>query len=471
MDDHKRYAIVVGVSEYEDTIPPLPYARNDVSQLVSVLQKMPPFSRDRIYTLSNGTNQDDLPSLLPPTRANILHTLGYVCDTAAPDDVILLYFAGHGVEVSQTPYLLVSDTRMNVLHETAVSVITLNKMLEVAKVNCVVRIFDACRSAFGEGRGTVGQMTPGLESAVLKRATGWASFSSCSSGEAARESSEFDQGVFSYYLCQGLTGKAAHDGRITLEGLVEYVKISVGNWCDRQTIKQTPHFQSDISGLLELARTSSHSIVSTTPASSPFAQLCSGIEEHLSRTPDDTRRLSFTSQAEWNEVVSVVHETLKDRLGQLSDPAIAASILDGQPLMNLSTFYDHFRQSMKACGVSREFSKDVMAFKIDFRSQEVVVPTTTLCVAVVRFSFFYWIWYSHLCHQQQLQGMFSPHPQHTKGFFTLKPLAARDNLKVERVLTDLLGRVSEDIITWAQQLGGYVEARVEPLRKAGPVIE
>ena len=472
-NDQKRYAVIIGVSEYEEGIHPLPCAKEDAIRLQSILQEKPGFSTDRIYLLANDLDHETNEQNNSPTRANILHKLQYVCNAAGPEDVILLYFAGHGTEMSKKPYLLASDTKMDVLQKTAVDVNEINEMLEQANARCVIRIFDACRSPFGEGRSVLARMASGFEEAVLKAVTGWASFSSCSSGEVAHDLPEFDQGVFTYYLCQGLKGKASNtEGNVTLESLVDYVKTSVGNWCDRQTLRQTPHFQTDISGSLVFATSVPKPVESATFPNDPFAELRSGLEEHLSRSAGDTRRLTFTSQQELQEISSVVHECLKEQLARLSLPSLNIDLADGMPLQNVDqTNLNRLRKDMDSCGVRSEFTNTTVAFRINFQSEELLLPNTTLDVVVVQFKFFYWIWYCHVCPQQQLQGIFLPDPALTKGFFTFKPTAMRDKLKVDHNLSVMFSRVSSEIVLWATQLGGYVESRMEPLRKMGPVVE
>ena len=126
VNEHRRYAVLIGVSEYEEGVGNLPYARNDVVRLRSVLQTIPAFSSDRIYLLATGVDPGGNIPVVPPTRANILHRLKYVCDEAGPDDLIFIYFAGHGTELSETPYLLTADTKMDVLKDTAVTTVRLN---------------------------------------------------------------------------------------------------------------------------------------------------------------------------------------------------------------------------------------------------------------------------------------------------------------------------------------------------------
>jgi len=471
--EHKRFAVVVGVSNYDDDITELPYAKNDAYRLHSVLQESSGFDADRVYFLANGFDPAKNVDAMPPTRSNILQKLKYVCDTAGPEDLIMLYFAGHGAEISKSPYLMSSDTKMDVLSETALNVEQINTMIEKSGCQCVLRVFDACRSPFAYGRGVLGQMTDGLQSAVMKCATGWASLSSCSSGEVAHESGELNQGVFTYYLCEGISGKATnHEGDVTIEGLVDYVKTSVSNWCDRQTLRQTPHFQSDLSGSLVLATTCVDLEEEPSAVSSTFSELISGLEQHLSSTADDTRRLTFTSDEEWKQVTTASHQQLKTKVEELSHPAIRTTLGEMQPLQNCGNPpWQEFNNDLASSALQKEFTSKTAACKLQFRSSEVVIPTTTLHVAVVRFNFFYWLWYCHVCHPQQLQGKFKPDPSHTKGFFTFKSSGARDAEKIDRALGELLTRSSREVLTWAKQLREYVEARIDPLRKVGPIVE
>ena len=473
MAEHKRYAIVVGVSEYEADISPLPYAKNDAVRLASILTRHASFENVRTYLLANEPENPPGIVVSSPTRANILEKMDYVCREAGPDDLILVYFAGHGAEVSTVPYLLSCDTKMNILDKTALNVTEINDMLQKSEAKCILRFFDACRSPFAEARGGLGRMTAGFEEALSKTATGWASLCSCSSGEVAHESSEFSQGVFSYYLCEGLMGKAANkEAVITLESLVDYVKISVGNWCDRQTQKQTPHLQSDIAGTLVLTSLSRPTEKQEVAFANPFLELIAGLETHLASTAEDTRRLTFTSKEEYQAIADTLHARIVAKIEDLSHPALTTNVSAMHPLQILGApSWPEFHRDMVSCEVNGEFTDNTSATKIDFISMEVIVPKTTLHVALIRFKFFYWIWYCHICDSDQLQGRFKPDPPHTKGFFTLKPTAAHEVSKIDEALSELFTRASREIVSWANQLGNYVESRVGPLRKLGPIIE
>jgi hypothetical protein len=470
----KRYAIIVGVSKYDDEISDLPCAKNDAALLKqALLQKSSGFSEERVYLLANGFESKTPVQTEIPTRANIFQKISYVCDAAGPEDLIFLYFAGHGSEISKTAYLLASDTRMDVLSQTALKVDDLNDMLMKSKAKCVLRVFDACRSSSAQGRGPLGRMTEGLHQSVMKCATGWASFSSCSSGEFAYEDADLNQGVFTFYFCEGMSGKARNQqGAVTMESLVDYVKTSVSIWCDRQTLKQTPHFQTDLSGSLVLSTDVELPESKEIPTKGAFAELISGIDQHLSRTPSDTRRLTFTSDEEWRAFAKALHSQLKAKLAELAHPGLQAIIGDLQPLQNFGVPWPEFHRSMASCGLGEEFTSMTSAFRVEFIPREVVLPRTSLVVAVIQFTFFYWIWYYHSFAPGGSFGRaFTPSPDKAIGFFTLKPSGARDAIKTDKVLTEILSRASRDILTWAEQLGKYVEGRIGPLREMGPIVE
>jgi len=472
-ENHKRYAVVVGVSEYEDDISSLPFAKNDAVRISSILSQIASFGEDRVYLLANGTESSSSIHAIQPTRANILQKLKYICDAAGTDDLILFYFAGHGAEVSKSPYLLSCDTKMDVLNRTALNVEEINEMLESTKAQCIVKIFDACRSPFAEARGCLGRMAEGFEKAVLKCAKGWASFSSCSSGEIAHEWGELSQGVFSYYICEGLSGKACNNERnVTMEGLVEYVKTSVSNWCDRQTQKQTPHFQSDLSGTLVLAALSQPFVKNEIVSNSPFSELITGLEDYLGNTGTDIRRLTCTSEEENNLVVGMLHDSISTKLDELSHPAIKTKVSAPDRKLHYKDveLSQILAGEIESYGIRQQL-RNITTIVVDFVSAEVIVPETKLYVTLARLDYLYWIWYGHFCRGLMIQRGFKPDPPYTKGFFTLKPTAAHEKLKVDQILRELFVRSSRDFVIWAKQLREYIESQVNDLRKSGPMIE
>ena len=475
MSNGKRYAVVIGVSRYDDDqIANLPYAKNDALRVAQALVAAGEFKKDQVYLLANDvpTPHPDL-QCSDPTRGEIFKKLHYVADNAGPGDLILVFFAGHGVEVSKSPYLLSCDTMMDVLKETGVNVVEMNDVLEKSKATTVLRIFDSCRSPFGDTRTAMGGMTRGFEDALMHVGSGWASLSSCSSGEVAHESGELNHGIFSYYLCEGLEGKAANeDGDVTWDRLVDYVRICVDNWCDQQSQKQTPHLETKLSGRVDLARMKRATPSATPSIDNPFDALVLAIDRHLAETPRDARSLTFTDPKELESVSRITEATIKNLAESFQHRAVLLIVTERKPLRQLSSrSWNQLIQDTNVHNLHPEFTGDTSAEVLRFVSAEVIIPQTELTIAVVRFSFFYWLWYRHVCVVDQLQSGFSPSPRETKGFFTFKPKAAVDGLKVDATLREIFKRCSSDIVSWSGQLKEYVNSRMDPLRKIGDIIE
>lgn len=365
---------------------------------------------------------------------------------------------------------------MNVVKETAIDASEINKELEASSAKCVIRVFDACRSPFGVARSIDGRMTDKFQEVMFASAQGWATISACSSGERSYDEGDFEQGVFSYYFCEGIAGKAANaDGNVTLEGLVEYIKTSVSNWSDRQSQKQTPHFQSDVSGLLVLS--SPKPIVDETPmvaAEHPLARLQAGIRDELAATASDARQLEFTSKEGIERFVDNVNQCIDRLITDFNDPTI--TVTTKAPSKNQLVHATHgalnrFNMEMQQLNVQRELTGHPSATEIVFTSSEVVIPSSTLIVASAQFSFFYWLWYMHNCDVPELQKRFAPKPPYHTGFMTFKSHTARDVEKVEAAVCEVLSRSGQAIVEWTQQLGGFVDSRLEPLRNLKSIIE
>ena len=470
----KRYAVIVGVTEYEDDqITPLQYTKNDALRLADLLIKNGEFAKERVYILASGIDEYQGTAIQTPTRGNVLQKVQYVANSADDGDLILFFFAGHGAEVSKHPYLLTSDTKMEVLRETAISVTTLNDMLAESKASCMVRLFDACRGPFGIGRNLMGRMTDVLQDAILRSADGWVSFSACSSGQQSYEPSDLEQGVFSYYLCEGLAGKAANDvGGVTMDHLVDYVKISLANWSDKQTLSQTPHIQSDYSGVLVLTTVGAVQEVVPPVTGDPLQALVLELGKQLSETPTDARNLVFTDKENYYKDLALLQEIVLESVRGFSSPAIAISTLDNETFPRIpGRAGQEFSRDMNDTKVSQEFGDQAVCIRVCFEGQEVVLPSSLLLVCLARFSFFYWIWYRHEYVQKGVTAGFSPQPKSTKGFYTLKPQALADRMKIKKCVTEIIERASADIANWAVQLRAHVNGRLDPLRQIGDIIE
>ncbi|MGH3869034.1 MAG: caspase family protein [Pseudonocardiaceae bacterium] len=77
--------------------------------------------------------------------------------TAVRDEVLLLYYSGHGeLDTRNTLYLCAQDTRSDILPATALSALEINNMVEGSAAGTIVIVLDCCHSgAFRGGKLTI----------------------------------------------------------------------------------------------------------------------------------------------------------------------------------------------------------------------------------------------------------------------------------------------------------------------------
>ncbi|HSQ23034.1 MAG TPA: tetratricopeptide repeat protein, partial [Pyrinomonadaceae bacterium] len=142
----KRWALVIGVDKYIDPqISPLKGSDNDARMIADALVRYSGFPQDQVILLS--TNQ---PTERQPTRVNILRRLSNLSTTVPKDGLLLVAFAGHGMERGGQAFLLPSDAQISdqisFLEETAISMTRVKQWIKDTGVGQVVLLLDACRN-------------------------------------------------------------------------------------------------------------------------------------------------------------------------------------------------------------------------------------------------------------------------------------------------------------------------------------
>lgn len=229
----KRFALTIGVDEYDDPqVGRLDGASNDARALAEALVRFAGFPQDQVIVLAS-----DQPRERRPTRGNILRRLSNLRAAVPSDGLLLVAFAGHGIESDGQAYLLPTDAQVNgdmsLLEDTAINMETVRRRIRETEVRQVVILLDACRSdASGRGSGD-NKMTEayvrGFNFDVRNReVTAFATLYATGVGNRAYESKEKKHGYFTWSLVEGLQGAAANEkGEVTLSGLVKYLETSV----------------------------------------------------------------------------------------------------------------------------------------------------------------------------------------------------------------------------------------------------
>lgn len=203
-ENSKVFALIVGVSDY-DKVRDLKYADND-AYLVYAHLKSP----------EGGSVPDHQIHLLVDENANemnILRSLDMISQEAGKDDIIFLFFSGHGLPDAFLP----SDYNH---YGKKITYETIAQRLGESKSANKICMIDACHSG---GMEEFAYKNISEEEETVNGNTLF--ILSSKANENSVESSGFRQSVFSHFLVKGLKGEANEnqDGVITITELSKYL--------------------------------------------------------------------------------------------------------------------------------------------------------------------------------------------------------------------------------------------------------
>ena len=226
------WAVVVGINNYLK-FPELKYAINDAKEFHRLLLKENRIPAENVTLLIDEQ----------ATLKNLKSALGMGLKIAAgPDDMVLIYFAGHGSSERDAgspdgdgleKYILTYDSDPTDLFSTALPMRDIALIFNRIRSERLVFIADACYSGASGGR-TVSAtgMRASITDTFLDRiATGRGKviITASAANEVSVEKDELQHGVFTYYLLEGLRGAADtdRDGAVTVDEAYRYVSEKV----------------------------------------------------------------------------------------------------------------------------------------------------------------------------------------------------------------------------------------------------
>ncbi|UCH82634.1 MAG: caspase family protein [Candidatus Latescibacterota bacterium] len=238
----KKYALIVGINNYDsDDIPDLNFAVRDAKALYDVLvdQDRGAFSEETVVLLTDDTDK-------LPTERNIGKYLKRIARQAQEEDLVLIFFSGHGFEEGGRSYLAPRDADLDILDDTAIERDRFIRKIDEIDAKKVVVILDACHAG-GISRGGKGaEEDMALSDRYydeFTKAQGRAFIASCSGGQLSYENKETGHGAFTGSLVRGLSGEAdrnPEDGLVTLHELRRFLEKDVSEWARRNGKKQQP---------------------------------------------------------------------------------------------------------------------------------------------------------------------------------------------------------------------------------------
>lgn len=233
-----RWAVIIGISSYQDTqIPTLRYASSDARAF-----------HDWIVSPDGGKYAPSRVRLLlneQATGANIKMALFEWLREAIEEDMVVIYFAGHGSpESPENPnnlYLLPYDTRYGSIATTGFPMWDIETALKrFIKARKVVVLADACHSggvgqsfdiARRANRGVrINPISSGIQN-LSQIGDGICVISASTENQFSQESAEWGggHGVFTHFLLEALKGNADYnrDLLVSLGELSSYLSEQV----------------------------------------------------------------------------------------------------------------------------------------------------------------------------------------------------------------------------------------------------
>ncbi|MBE9201779.1 MULTISPECIES: ABC transporter substrate-binding protein [unclassified Nodularia (in: cyanobacteria)] len=221
-----KFALLIGVSEYEGGLPPLPAAVKDVEAMERVLQH-PEIGNFDVEKLVNPQRQE---------MAEAIEILfkGINGNGRQKDDLILLFFSGHGIKDERGHlYFATRNTRKTdnglLLQATTVPASFVHDVMSNSRSKREVVILDCCFSgAFAEGMSAKDNGFVDVKNQL--GGEGRAILTSSTSTEYSFEDTGTDTSIYTRYVVEGLgTGVADKDkdGWISVDELHEYATRKV----------------------------------------------------------------------------------------------------------------------------------------------------------------------------------------------------------------------------------------------------
>jgi WD40 repeat protein/uncharacterized caspase-like protein len=258
------YLITVGTSKYKDDRYNLQYAVKDAKDLVTLMNS----NVNGVYqsVKSKSLYDEDV------TATNITELYEFLKDSK-PDDVVMVFVAGHGVLDNNFDYYFgTHDMDFTNPADKGLAYERLEGILDGIKANKKILIMDTCHSgeidkedvffsetddnsnedediafrAVGPAVELNSNATPSRLSSVLfndlRRGTGSTVISSAGGAEFAMESDEWKNGLFTYVMLNGLQNGSADldgNGEIMLMELQEYVVEKVSQLSHGKQVPNT----------------------------------------------------------------------------------------------------------------------------------------------------------------------------------------------------------------------------------------
>lgn len=220
-------AIIIGLSNYENTPNTAKYADRDASAFYDYARLSLGIPQENILELSNENAE----------KIDIQKAVKIWIKQKAKSDQsnIFLFFAGHGLssDDGENIYILPYDGEPELLEISALSHKELFSDINEVKPKNVFAFFDTCYSGTTRSDETLIASRPvQIRAKPQSIPDNFAVFAAAGSTQVARPIEKMQHGLFSYFLMLGLEGAADgnNDGKITSGELNSFIATNVNQW-------------------------------------------------------------------------------------------------------------------------------------------------------------------------------------------------------------------------------------------------
>jgi tetratricopeptide (TPR) repeat protein len=216
-----KWALVVGISKFNDPSINLKYAAKDAIDFKNYLVSSAHFQPDHVKLLTDGQ----------ATRDNIVAQLGdkWLGRMANKDDLVVIYISSHGSTTKENVavnFLVAADTNKNALLGTGIPMQWLSEIIkEQVHSDRVVLVIDVCHSGAATSSGDKGiTRENGFNVENLNVGSGQAVVCSSLADQVSWESKQYENSVFTRRLIEGLK---QHDNNAPLSEAYKHMRSEV----------------------------------------------------------------------------------------------------------------------------------------------------------------------------------------------------------------------------------------------------
>jgi WD40 repeat protein len=268
----RLFAIVCGISDYAAPDLRLGFPAMDAVRFAQALRLGAERAKPVIagYDIALLTTAD-APGALPPTKANLERAFAHVREKAKPDDILVVYLAGHGIALSTDNSLycyltqeansadtakLAADPVLR--RQTTITSAELADWINRIPATYRVMALDTCAAGAAEAKLTEKRDAPGDQIRAMERfkdRTGFHILMGCAADRVSYEASRYGQGVLTYALLQGMKGAALREGEwVDVRTLFSYAEDEVPKLAGDIGGIQQPRYQKPGAGSFDIGK-------------------------------------------------------------------------------------------------------------------------------------------------------------------------------------------------------------------------